>query len=567
MIILFIYFTMFVENINFMQKVSYSFLMFFALLFSDATIAQDVERPKLVVGVMVDQMRWDYLYRYYDRYGENGFKRLLRQGFSMENTYIDYLPTYTAVGHTSVYTGSVPAIHGIAGNDFVIQSNGKHIYCTEDNEVEGVGTTAKAGQMSPKNLLTSTVGDELRLATNFQSKIIGIALKDRASILPGGRFANAAYWLDSDSGDFITSSFYMNDLPKWVKKFNRQNLAKKYLSQNWKTLYDINTYMQSIEDNNPYEEKYKGADAPVFEVDMKKMMKESGVGTISSVTFGNDFTLDFAKAAIEEESLGNNPAGVPDFLALSLSSPDYIGHRFGPTAIEIEDTYLRLDTELANFMAYLDETVGEGEYLLFLTADHGAAHNPQFMKDKGAHAGYFNTAEAHKKINEVLEKEFGHTDIARSSINYQVHLDYDLIEKENLDIEAIKTLIIRELLKMDKVAFAVDQTKAITSSVPQPIRDRIVNGYNSKRSGEIQYVLEPQHYGGREGSTGTTHGTWGPYDSHIPLIFMGWGVASGESHRTVHMTDIASTIAAFLKIQEPNGNIGKPILEVLESKK
>lgn len=550
-----------------MQRVTYPFLMFFALLFSGVTIAQDVDRPKLVVGVMVDQMRWDYLYRYYDRYGEDGFKRLLSQGFSMENTYIDYLPTYTAVGHTSVYTGSVPAIHGIAGNNFVMQSDGKYMYCTEDDTVEGVGTTAKGGKMSPKNLMASTVGDELRLATNFRSKTIGIALKDRASILPGGRLANAAYWLDGDSGDFITSDFYMENLPKWVKKFNRQNLAKKYLSQNWETLYDINTYKQSIEDDNPYEGKYRGSEAPVFEVDMKKLMKESGVGAISSVAFGNDFTLDFAKAAIAGENLGNNPAGVPDFLALSLSSPDYVGHRFGPTAIEVEDTYLRLDAELADFMAYLDETVGEGEYLLFLTADHGAAHNPQFMKDKGSHAGYFNTSEAHKKINEVLEKKFGHAAIARRSTNYQVHLDYDLIENEDLDIEAIKTLIIRELLKMDKVAFAVDQTKAATSSVPQPIRERIVNGYNPKRSGEIQYVLEPQHYGGRDGGTGTTHGTWGPYDSHIPLIFMGWGVTPGESHRTVHMTDIAPTVAAFLKIQEPNGNIGKPILEVLESKK
>lgn len=551
-----------------MRKLTYSLLFIFSLLFTGVASAQkEVERPKLVVGVMVDQMRWDYLYRYYDRYGEDGFKRLLNQGFTMENTYIDYLPTYTAVGHTTVYTGSVPAIHGIAGNNFLEQYTGEYLYCTQDDEVVGVGTEAKGGKMSPKNLLASTVGDELLLATNFRSKTIGIALKDRASILPAGSLANAAYWLDGDSGDFISSTYYMESLPNWTKKFNRQKLAKKYLSQDWNTLYDIDTYVQSIEDDNPYEGKYKGADAPVFAVDMKKLMKESGVGAISSVAFGNNLTLDFARAAIEGENLGNNPAGVPDFLAVSLSSPDYVGHRFGPTAIEVEDTYLRLDLELANFMKYLDETIGEGEYLLFLTADHGAAHNPQFMKDKGAHAGYFNTSAAHKQINKVLEETFGHEEIARKSTNYQVHLDYDLIEKENLDIEAIKTVIIRELLKMDKVAFAVDQTKAAGAAVPELIRERIVNGYNAKRSGEIQYVLEPQHYGGRDGSTGTTHGTWGPYDSHIPLIFMGWGVAPGESHRAVNMTDIAPTISAFLKIQEPNGNIGKPILEVLESKK
>ncbi len=550
-----------------MQRISYPLLMIFVLLFSGITIAQDVERPKLVVGVMVDQMRWDYLYRYYERYGEDGFKRLLNQGFTMENTYINYLPTYTAVGHSSVYTGSTPAIHGIAGNNFIIQETGYNMYCTEDDEVEAVGSKSKAGKMSPKNLLVTTMTDELRLGTNFRSKTIGVALKDRGSILPAGSLANGAYWMDGSSGDFITSTYYMEELPSWVKKFNRQKLAKKYLSQDWNTLYGRDTYLQSIEDDNPYEGKYKGADAPTFPVDMKKLMKESGVGAISSVAFGNNLTLDFAKAAIAGENLGNNPAGVPDFIAVSLSSPDYVGHQFGPNSIEVEDTYLRLDAELADFMKYLDETVGEGEYLLFLTADHGAAHNPQFLKDKGVHSGYFKTSDAHKKVNEVLEQKFGHANIARKTTNYQVHLDYDLIEKENLDIEAIKSVIVRELNKMEGVAFAVDQTKAASSSVPLPIRERIVNGYNMKRSGEIQYILEPQHYGGSDGGTGTTHGTWGPYDAHIPLIFMGWGVAPGESHRTVHMTDIAPTITSFLKVQEPNGNIGEPILEVLESKK
>lgn len=551
-----------------MRNLKYSLLVLFSFLFLGApSFAKDVERPKLVVGIMVDQMRWDYLYRYYDRYGEDGFKRLLSQGFTMENTYIDYLPTYTAIGHSSVYTGSVPAIHGIAGNDFEIQATGISMYCTEDDEVVGVGTDSKAGKMSPKNLLTTTVTDELRLATNFRSKTIGIALKDRGSILPAGSLANAAYWYDGSVGNFISSTYYMNDLPTWVKKFNKQNLPKKYLSQDWNTLYPIDTYIQSIEDDNPYEGKFTGTEAPTLPVDLKKLSKDQGMGLITSVPFGNTLTLEFAKSAIDGEELGNNPAGVTDFLAVSLSSPDYIGHRFGPNSIEAEDNYLRLDQELAAFMKFLDETIGEGEYLLFLTADHGAAHNPQLLKDKGVHAGYFHTSSATKKLNEILEKKFGYEKIVRKLRNYQAHLDYALIDEFDLDEDEIKTVIVRELKKMEGVAFAVDQSKVSESAIPHLIRERIANGYNNQRSGAVQYILEPQHYGGKDGGTGTTHGTWGPYDAHIPLIFMGWGVAPGESHRTVHMTDIAPTIAAFLKIQEPNGNIGQPILEVLESKK
>lgn len=382
-----------------MRTITNFFLVVFSFLFLGIvpSFSQDVDRPKLVVGVMVDQMRWDYLYRYYDRYGEDGFKRLLNQGFSMENAYIDYIPTYTAIGHSSVYTGSVPAIHGIAGNDFIIQATGESMYCTQDDSVNGVGTDSKAGKMSPKNLWTTTITDELRLATNFRSKTIGVALKDRGSILPAGSLASAAYWFDGSLGDFVSSTYYMKELPNWVRKFNKQKLAKKYVSQTWNTLYPIDTYIQSIVDDNPYEGKFKGTDTPTLPVDLKKVSKESGVGVISSVPFGNTLTLDFARAAIEAENLGNNPAGVTDFLALSLSSPDYIGHRFGPNAIEVEDTYLRLDQELADFMKYLDQEIGEGEYLLFLTADHGAAHNPQFLKDKGVHAGYFQSSNARKK--------------------------------------------------------------------------------------------------------------------------------------------------------------------------
>lgn len=530
--------------------------------FSVAILA--IEKPKLVVGVVVDQMRWDYLYRYADRYSENGFKRLLREGFSGENTQINYVPTFTAIGHSTIYTGSVPAIHGIAGNDFIIQATGEKMYCTQDDSVEGVGADGKVGQQSPRNLLSSTITDQLKLATNFQSKVIGISIKDRGGILPAGHFGDAAYWLDGKSGNWISSSFYMQALPKWVHAFNKEKLADEYYKEGWNTLFPIETYKLSTSDNNMYEGLFKGEKAPTFPRDLVKLKKDNGYELIKGIPQGNTFTLEFAKRAIEAEELGNNKNNVTDFLAVSLSSPDYIGHQFAVNSIEIEDTYLRLDNDLADFLSYLDDKFGKGNYTFFLSADHGAAHNPRFFSDMKGNAGYFNTKEIKENLNTKLNDKFGVPDLVISLTNDQVHLNNIIIEKNNFDEDAIKRIIIKEMKNLDGIAFVVDMEKVVESSIPKTLRERIVNGYNYKRSGAIQYILEPQWYAGRKDGTGTTHGSWNSYDNHIPAIFMGWGVKPGKTVRQTHMTDIAPTISQILKIEFPNGNIGTPIFEAIQ---
>lgn len=526
--------------------------------------SKEVDRPKLVVGIMVDQMRWDYLYRYYDRYGEGGFKRMLNNGFSCENTYINYIPTVTAIGHSSVYTGTTPAIHGIAGNDFIIQATGKSMYCTEDETVTPLGTAVgnAAGKMSPRNILASTITDELKLASNFRSKVIGIAIKDRGAILPAGHFADAAYWFDN-SGDWISSSYYMTDLPKWVKDFNKQKLAEKYLKQDWNTLYPIETYKQSIEDNNPYEGKFKGTQSPTFPVKTSQLLKENGIGLVATTPYGNTLTLDLAKAAISNEELGNNPGGFTDFLAISISSPDKIGHQFAVNSIEVEDNYLRLDKDLEDFFSYLDKTVGQGQYTVFLTADHGAAHNPQYFMDQQGNGGYFNSKTAQQGLNEQLKAKFNTDKLVISLSNYQVHLNNTLINERNLDRQAICDEAVKYLRNLEGVAFVAEMDKVSEAAIPSRIKERIINGYNYKRSGAIQIVLEPQWYSGSAKSTGTTHGNWNPYDSHIPLVWMGWGIKHGATNRITEMTDIAATVAGLLHIQEPNGSIGSPIVEVL----
>ena len=541
-----------------------TFLSVLGLFASLSTYAQiPDEKPKLVVGIVVDQMRWDYLYRFQDRYTEDGFKRLLNEGFSNENTYIPYVPTYTAIGHSTIYTGSVPAIHGIAGNDFIIQSTGQDMYCTQDDQVEGVGTTSKAGKMSPKNLLVTTVTDQLKLSNNFRSKVYGVSLKDRGGILPAGHFADAAFWFDGESGNWITSTFYMNELPQWLKKFNDKKLVDKYLNS-WNTLYPIDTYRQSEKDENVYRSSYKNLDQMKFPYDLKKLKKDNGLGLIRSTPFGNTLTKDIALAIIENEKLGQNEKGITDFLAVSFSSTDYVGHQFSPNTIETEDTYLRLDKDLGEMFNYLDQKIGKGEYLVFLTADHGGAHNPKYIQDKKGNAGYFPTSDVKKALNTKLSDKFKVKDIVRSLSNYQVHLNYSIIETNDLDEDEIKEEIVKFMRKVDGVAFAVDMDRIGEASIPSIIKERMINGYNRKRSGAINYILDPQWYGGKLNAGGTTHGTWGSYDAHIPFVLMGWGIKPGKNYNPVHMTDIAPTISALLQIEEPNGNIGKPVTEVFK---
>lgn len=536
------------------------------ILISSTSFAQKSEklpRPKLVVGIVVDQMRWDYLYRYYDRYGNDGFKRMINEGFSADNTNIDYVPTVTAIGHTTIYTGSVPSIHGIAGNDFIINATGETMYCTEDSTVSTVGSTSDAGKMSPRNLLASTITDELKLATNFRSKVIGVAIKDRGSILPAGHAADAAYWFDGETGNFITSTYYMDKLPAWVEGFNQQKLVEKYLNQGWETLYPIASYVQSAADDNRYEGKFSVSEKPVFPVNTAELYKKSGAGAIRTSPYGNTISFDMAKAAVENEKLGQNV--VTDFLALSLSSTDYIGHQFGPNAIEVEDTYLRLDNELAEFFKYLDEKVGAGEYTVFLSADHGGAHNVNFLKDHNIPAGAWGTGKILTELNKVLQAKFGEDKLVISLLNYQGHLNYKVIEEKGLDKEAIKSVAIDFLRKQEGVTYVVDMDKAQTASVPKVIRERIINGYNYDRSGDIQVILNPAWYSsGSANPTGTSHAAWNPYDAHIPLIFMGWGVKPGKTSRPTGMTDVAATLAAILKIQQPNGSIGVPIMEAIK---
>lgn len=519
-----------------------------------------LERPKLVVGLVVDQMRWDYLYRFYNKYGNDGFKRLLNTGYSLNNVHIPYVPTVTALGHTCIYTGSVPAIHGIAGNDWTDKQTGKNVYCTTDESVRPVGTTnAKVGSHSPKNLWSTTITDELRMATNFQGKVIGVSLKDRASILPAGHTPNGAFWFDDSSGDFITSSWYMNELPQWVRSFNAQNLPEKLVANGWNTLLPIEQYTESSPDNSAWEGLLGSAKTPVFPYSNLAADYKDKKDNIRYTPFGNTLTLKLAEAAVEGEKLGGDD--IVDMLAVNLASTDYAGHKFGPNSIEVEDVYLRLDQDLAQFFSFLDTKVGKGQYTVFLSADHGGAHSVGFLQEHKITTGFFGDG-MEKNMNAKLKEKFGVDKLINAIDNYQIYFDRKLLKENKLDLDAVRDFTVEEIENDPNDLYAVSVVKVQESTIPEPIKQRIINGINRERSGDIQLIshdsmLPPYS------KTGTTHSVWNSYDSHIPLIFMGWGIQQGESNKAYFMTDIAPTVSSLLKIQFPSGNIGNPITEVI----
>jgi len=519
--------------------------------------AQPLPRPKLVVGLVVDQMRWDFLYRYYERYGNGGFKRLLNEGHSCENTLIPYTPTYTAAGHACVYTGSVPALNGIIGNDWYRTDLGKAWYCTDDSTVVGVGSDSPAGKMSPRNLWATTITDELRLATNFAAKTVGVCIKDRGSILPAGHSATAAFWFDATVGRFITSTYYTDKLPGWAQQFNDKKLPDQYMAQNWNLLYASDSYKQSTTDDRPYEGPLNGEDHTFPH--MTSIIQKGKYEALRKTPFGNTLTLEMAKAVIEGEQLGQR--GVTDFLAVSLSSPDYIGHSFGPNSMEVEDTYLRLDQDLAALLTYLDERIGKGQYTFFLTADHGVAHVPGFLAEHKIPNGSFNNSEAKKWINDAAKQAFGLADAILAVYNYQVYINYKALSSKEIDKEDFTQWLIDKLKTHPGIFAAFELAELPETPLPAEVKEMLVKGYNYKLSGQVQYLFKPQWMDGEP--TGTTHGVWNPYDAHIPLVWFGWGIQPGRTVRTTYMTDIAATLATLLRIQQPNACVGQAIGEVI----
>ncbi|UBM60269.1 alkaline phosphatase family protein [Marinilongibacter aquaticus] len=510
---------------------------------------QQNTKPKLVVGIIVDQMRYEYLNRFYDKFGEDGFKRMMGEGFNCRNQHYHYASTVTGPGHAHVYSGSSPAVSGIVSNEWYEKLTGEREYVVSDNKQKTVGEgSERAGQMSPENLKVTTITDQLRLATQFGSKVIGVAIKDRGSILPAGH-TGMAYWYDSSTGNFITSSYYADAVPNWVNDFNAKDLPQKYVEKPWDTYYPIEQYTESEEDEQPYENSV----STVFP-------HEVHLSGIAGSPYGNTVTLDFALEAMKKEKMGKGK--FTDFLAISFSSPDYVGHAYGPESKEVEDVYIRLDLEIARMLKELDAQVGKGNYTVFLSADHAVADVPAFLMKHNIPAGLFLSNELKKPIRDLLNTHFGEGEWILEAMNYQLYLNRELMLEKNVTVEQIKDVVKPYLMMQDGIYNVINLEDFGQDNIPVYYQKMLANLYNPKRSGEIMVLLEPGWFSG--GTKGTTHGTMWAYDTHVPLLWYGWGIPAGETVRPTYISDIVATLAQLLKIQEPNGCMGEPISEIFK---
>jgi len=524
-------------------------------VFSTFLCAQ--EKPKLVVGIVIDQMKMEYLYRFANDFSDNGFKKLMNKGFTFHNMHYNYMPTYTAPGHAAIFTGALPNVNGIVGNDWFNKSIGKEMYCTDDETVTTlVEGTESEGKMSPKNLFSTTITDELKLSTNFKSKVIGISIKDRGAILPAGHFADWAFWY-TETGNFISSSFYGQKLPDWATQFNVEKNYLKYIEKGWDLLKPKETYNESLNDNNPYEGKlFKKT--PFFPYDMKEMFNNNDAGVLRTTPYGNNLVADFAKKAIENEKMGADE--ITDFLTMSFSSTDYVGHVLGPRSIELQDTYLRLDETIADFLTYLDNKVGKGQYLVFLTADHAGAENATYLKDNKYAVESLNSKNLQQSIIEFSQKTFGDNVLLDYS-NFNVFINKEKVKQKGLELNKVKQQLKEFLMTQHFISNVFTEEEIQNSGSNNPMLQFVANGYDPKQNGELVLLFKPGFM--EYSSTGTTHGSPYSYDTHVPCLFYGWKIKKGESYNKKTITQIAPTLAQKLKITMPNGTQSEVLEEVL----
>lgn len=538
----------------------YFFVLF---IFIGFTAFSQQKQPKIVVGIVVDQMRYDYLNRYWNKFGNDGFKKLVNNGFNCKNTHYNYMPTYTAPGHASIYTGTTPENHGIIANDWYDKQLKKYVYCAEDNSVKTIGSDSKDGLMSPSRMLTTTITDELKLATNFKGKVIGVSLKDRGAILPAGHKADAAYWFEGDdTGKWISSSYYFNQLPKWVNEVNKKNSVNTYLNGVWNTLLPIAEYTESIADNNPYEGAFNTEKSPTFPHNLKALRDSNeNFSLIKATPYGCNITTEMAIAAIKGEQLGSDD--ITDFLAVSYSSTDYVGHQFGPKSVEVEDTYLRLDQSLAELLTYLESNFGKENILVFLTSDHGAVEVPQFLIDNNLPAGYFDQSAAINELKEFLKNKWMVDNLIENVSNFQVFLNRESMIKNKLNSADIQNDVAEFMLKFKGVGNTFTAQALKSSEFIDGIFGAVQRGFNQTRSGDVMFVLESGWI--KSGyKTGTTHGSPYKYDTHVPLLWYGYNIPQGETNNHLVIPDIAATLASLLNINAPSSCTGKPINNLLK---
>lgn len=520
-------------------------------------VNENTGRPKLVVAIVVDQMRSDYLYRYYEKYSANGFKRMMREGFTCYNTFYNHMPTHTGPGHASIFTGASPALHGIVANDWLNQHNAAVINCVSDSSEQPLGSDNMQYKRSPKNLQGTGLADELKYAQQFRSKSIGISLKDRGAILPASHSADAAYWFDEKSGNFISSTYYMKQLPTWVNTFNQQKFATKLLQQDWNTYLPIEQYTESSPDDTPYEGIFSFEQKPVFPHRFS-LLNPIDFNLINYSPAGNTLTTNFALECLTQEKMGTHGC---DFISISYSSTDYIGHMYGIDAIEMEDCMIRLDLELARLFHALDSMYGKNNYLLMLTSDHGAKPNPALLNDHHIPGALFDQKNLMTYCNAFLEKKYGTDGLVLGIMKHMIYLNREKLKQNNIDISEASEALAYYLEQHPQITLALTRNKMSGPLMNFPA-SLIQQSYVPKRSGDVHIVYNQELL--QYQSKGTQHISAYTFDTHVPLLWMGWNIPNGQMHDIIDIKDIAPTLATLLKTSWPSGSNGKVITKLFE---
>lgn len=520
-----------------------------------AALLAKAEPPKLVLTIIVDQMRYDYLERSPHLFGPNGFRLLLERGAFMTSAKYNYFPTVTGPGHASYLSGAGPAVHGIIANEWFDRKTGKEMYCCADTNVTAVGTTNKS-QMSPRNFIGATVADQMRL--HFNSKVVGVGTKDRAAILPSGKKPAGAFWLDSKSGNFITSTYYMTNLPAWVNDFNERKLPRSFDGKVWDRLYDVKEYM--FADAEKGEGKLHKETNSIFPHTIT--LTSTNVDTILGTPFGDEVVTQFALAAFEGEKLGQGET--TDMLCVSYSACDGVGHNFGPYSHEIQDLIYRLDGQFEKLFNKIDEKVGLANVVIVLTADHAVAPVPEFASEMGLDGNRFHAAKYMTNLQTKLEEKFGAGKYFRSmKMNYgDIFFNQETLAQKGLAPSTIASFLREEAFSSGNFQAIYTREQLLNGTAPGWIGESVLRGYNPERGADMVFLGKPYSIPST-GKTGTTHGSVYAYDTRVPIIFFGRPFKAGRYADEFYITDIAATLCSALRIEEPPGSIGKVALRIL----
>ncbi len=530
------------------------------------------KNPKLVLQITVDQLRGDLPMRFKDRLGKGGFRYLLENGTHYKNAHYQHANTETAVGHATLATGADPSRHGIIANDWIDQKTGKSVYNTEDDRHHIIDSKPKPHEgVSPRNLLCTTIGDELVVDNAGQSRVFSVSVKDRGAILPGGHVGKA-FWFSKSSGKFVTSTYYYKDYPEWVKQWNAAKPADRYKGKTWDLLHDRSSYVARDIDDRPFEAAFAEL-GRTFPHALGDGSAKYFYLVLTLTPIGDELTLNFAKTLIENEKVGQGNA--TDYLAISFSSTDYIGHLFGPSSLETEDNILRLDRLLAELFQYLDKKIGLDNTLIVLSGDHGAPEAPEYMAEHGMETGRFplDWFKKGSPLSDALKKRFGRDDLIALHSHPYLYLNLDAIEDAKLDIEEVERFVAVEMMKVDGIAYAMTRSDLLAGRITEsPIQNQIRRSFHPVRSGNIHMV--PEHYWFLHSTEeaekmgiekiAAIHGSPWKYDTYVPIFFAGNGVSPQTISRLVGPQDIAATIAAYLEIKPPSGSVGVPLVEVLK---